>query len=53
MAARNRDGPDQQQAAALADFLRGLNITFTPIAKGSCDHRTPKTATSPAANSKT
>ena len=38
-AARNRDGPDQQQAAALADFLRGLNITFTPIAKGSCDHR--------------
>ena len=38
-AARNRDGPDQQQAAALAEFLRGLNITFTPIAKGSCDHR--------------
>ena len=37
--ARNRDGPDQQQAAALADFLRGLNVTVTPIAKGSCDHR--------------
>jgi len=37
-AARNRDGPDQQQAAALTEFLRGLNITFTPIAKGSCDH---------------
>jgi Domain of unknown function (DUF222) len=37
-AARNRDGPDQQQAAALADFLRGLNVTFTPIAKGTCDH---------------
>jgi hypothetical protein len=37
-AARNRDGPDEQQAAALADFLHGLNITFTPIAKGSCDH---------------
>jgi len=37
-AARNRDGPDEQQAAALADFLRGLNIIFTPIAKGSCDH---------------
>jgi hypothetical protein len=36
---RNRDGPDEQQAAALADFLRGLNITFTPIAKGGCDHR--------------
>jgi Domain of unknown function (DUF222) len=38
-AARNRDGPDEEQAAALAEFLRDLNITFTPIAKGSCDHR--------------
>jgi hypothetical protein len=38
-AARNRDGPDQQQAAALTEFLRGLNVTFTPIAKGGCDHR--------------
>ena len=37
-AQRNRDGPDQQQAAALTDFLRDLNITVTPIAKGSCDH---------------
>jgi hypothetical protein len=36
---RNRDGPDARQAAALAEFLRGLNISFTPIAKGSCDHR--------------
>jgi Domain of unknown function (DUF222) len=35
---RNRDGPDARQAAALADFLRKLNVTFTPIAKGSCDH---------------
>jgi hypothetical protein len=34
-----RDGPDARQAAALADFLRDLNITFTPIAAGSCDHR--------------
>ena len=33
-----RDGPDTRQAAALAEFLRDLNITFTPIAKGSCDH---------------
>ena len=33
-----RDGPDPRQAAALADFLRDLNITLTPIAKGSCDH---------------
>ena len=35
---RNRDGPDARQAAALAGLLRGLNVTFTPIAKGSCDH---------------
>jgi Domain of unknown function (DUF222) len=35
---RNRDGPDARQAAALADLLRRLNVTFTPIAKGSCDH---------------
>jgi hypothetical protein len=24
--------------AALAEFVRGLNVTFTPVAKGSCDH---------------
>jgi hypothetical protein len=36
---RNRDGPDEQQAAALTEFLRDLNVTVTPIAKGSCDHR--------------
>ena len=35
---RNRHGPDARQAAALADLLRDLNVTFTPIAKGSCDH---------------
>ena len=35
---RNRDGPDTRQAAALAELLRDLNVTFTPIAKGSCDH---------------
>ena len=34
-----RDGPDARQAAALAGFQRDLNITVTPIAKGSCDHR--------------
>jgi hypothetical protein len=33
-----RDGPDTRQAAALADLLRDLNVTFTPIAKGTCDH---------------
>ena len=35
---RNRDGPDARQAAALTDLLRHLNVTFTPIAKGTCDH---------------
>jgi len=35
---RNRDGPDTRQASALAEFLRALNVIFTPIAKGSCDH---------------
>ena len=35
---RNRDRPDTRQAAALAELLRDLNATFTPIAKGSCDH---------------
>ena len=35
---RNRDGPDARQAAALATLLRDLNVTVTPIAKGSCDH---------------
>jgi hypothetical protein len=35
---RNRDGPDARQAAALAGLLRRLNITVTPIAKGTCDH---------------
>ena len=34
----SRAGPDTRQAAALAEFLRALNITVTPIAKGSCDH---------------
>ena len=33
-----RDGPDTRQAAALAELLRDLNVTLTPIAKGSCDH---------------
>jgi Domain of unknown function (DUF222) len=31
--------PDAQQAAQLAQLMRRLNITFTPIAKGTCDHR--------------
>jgi hypothetical protein len=32
-------GPDQHQRAQLADLLRALNITWAPIAKGTCDHR--------------
>uniref|UniRef100_UPI00260E8111 HNH endonuclease signature motif containing protein n=1 Tax=Trebonia sp. TaxID=2767075 RepID=UPI00260E8111 len=34
-----RDGPTPGQAAQLADLLRRLNVTFEPIAAGSCDHR--------------
>jgi hypothetical protein len=38
--ANARDGtePDDYQRAQLAQFLRQLNITLTPIAKGTCDH---------------
>jgi hypothetical protein len=32
-------GPDEYQQAQLADLLRALNITWAPIAKGTCDHR--------------
>ena len=45
---RNRDGPDARQAAALADFLRDLNVTFTPIAKGTCDHRSAEDRYTPS-----
>ena len=31
--------PTAGQAAALAEFLARLKITFEPIAKGTCDHR--------------
>jgi Domain of unknown function (DUF222) len=31
--------PDAQQQAQLARLLRALNVTLTPIAKGTCDHR--------------
>jgi hypothetical protein len=34
----SRASPDTRQAAALAEFLRGLTLTLTPVAKGSCDH---------------
>ncbi len=30
--------PDVGQAARLAELLRGLNVTFTPVAEGGCDH---------------
>jgi hypothetical protein len=32
-------GPTPAQAAALAQFLARLKISFEPIAKGTCDHR--------------
>ena len=32
-------GPDEYQRAQLAELLRALNITWAPIAKGTCDHR--------------
>jgi hypothetical protein len=45
---RTRDGPDARQAAALAGFLRALNITVTPIAKGRCDHASQETRYTPS-----
>jgi len=45
---RNRDGPDARQAAAFAEFLHGLNVTFTPIAKGTCDHRNAENRYTPS-----
>ncbi|HEY0933295.1 MAG TPA: DUF222 domain-containing protein, partial [Trebonia sp.] len=33
-----RDGPAPEQAARLHDRLRGLNLTFEPIASDTCDH---------------
>jgi len=41
-------GPDPGQAAALAELLRRLNVTLTPIAKGSCDHRTAEDRYAPS-----
>jgi hypothetical protein len=38
---RDRAGPQSPtapQAAQLSDFLRRLNLSFTPIARGTCDH---------------
>ncbi len=34
-----RDGPGPGQAAQLAGLLRRLNVTFRPIARGTCDHK--------------
>jgi len=33
-----RDGPDPPQAERLAEIIARLGLTFTPIAKGGCDH---------------
>ena len=38
-ATRPPPGPDHHQQAQLAQLLRTLNITLTPIAKGTCEHR--------------
>jgi hypothetical protein len=35
---RTRAGPDPPQQQQLAQLLRALNITLTPIAQGRCDH---------------
>jgi hypothetical protein len=38
---RDRAGPQSPtapQAAQLSDFLRNLNLSFTPIVRGTCDH---------------
>lgn len=32
-------GPDEHQRAQLAQLLRALNVTLSPIARGTCDHR--------------
>ncbi len=45
---RNRDGPDARQAAALPGLLQKLNVTFTPIARGSCDHASAETRYTPS-----
>ena len=34
-----RDGPFAKKAEQFFDFVRSLNLTAEPIAKGTCDHR--------------
>ena len=34
-----RDGPHAKKAEQFFEFMRALNITLEPIAKGACDHR--------------
>jgi hypothetical protein len=34
-----RDGPFARKAEEFFDFMRSLNLTVEPIAKGTCDHR--------------
>ncbi|HVT71222.1 MAG TPA: DUF222 domain-containing protein, partial [Trebonia sp.] len=40
--------PDAGQAAELAAFLRGLNVTPVPVARGSCDHATAEPRYTPS-----
>ena len=46
-------GTASTRAAALAQFLARLKISFEPIARGSCDHRHAGPATGPAGSSGT
>ena len=34
-----RAGPDEHQQAQLTALLRELNVTLSPVARGTCDHR--------------
>jgi hypothetical protein len=41
-------GPTPEQAARLREFLRALNLTPEPIARGDCDHRHAEDRYSPS-----
>jgi hypothetical protein len=45
-----RRPPDPAQVTALAAFLRGLNVTPEPIAKGDCDHAAAGSRYTPSRN---
>ena len=41
-------GPGPGQTAALAQFLRELNVTLTPIARGTCNHSSSEDGYTPS-----